>query len=269
MTDKSRGNPPVPPAELLVALHKLDPAKDHLTLRKIIEGLWRVTPRLAFAPHPPLPKPPLRAAFVVTTAMQTCFEMRDVFSEEVMAATLQQLPTLATIPVLTMRTVMQTATLYPARTGFIVNTILAALVRRAIWNDKLLWEGFVRCCVQLKPASLPVLLQLPPRQLESTLQMPLAVPLRDALLKYLTVDLPLPQRARWRVTIQLLAKIVTSAGAASSSSSSVPAAPPATADGTTAAVTAEPLLATGRPAATAAPLLEVKAERSPAPEGAA
>jgi len=262
MTDKSRGNPPVPPAELLVALHKLDPAKDHLTLRKIIEGLWRlaaVHSRCASLPRPP--PPPCRAR-VAATAMQTCFEMRDVFSEEVLAATLQQLPTLAPIPVLTMRTVMQTATLYPARTGFIVNTILAALVRRAIWNDKLLWEGFVRCCVQLKPASLPVLLQLPPRQLESTLQLPLAAPLRDALLKYLTVDLPVPQRARWRVTIQLLAKIVTGAAAATSSSS-IGGGP------ATAAVKAEPLLSTGRPAPAAAPLLEVKAERSPAPDGAA
>lgn len=50
-----------------------------------------------------------------------------------------------------------------------------------VWKQKLLWEGFLKCCQRLLPASLGVLIQLPAAQLKDALQIcpELRVPLQD------------------------------------------------------------------------------------------
>ena len=75
IVDASRGRPPVSPAELLVAVHKLEPARDGVSLRKVMD------------------------------AMQVCFGMKEVYKQDVLAVVLQQLLDLPTLPLLAMRTV--------------------------------------------------------------------------------------------------------------------------------------------------------------------
>jgi symplekin len=73
------------------------------------------------------------------------------------------------LPPLVMRTIIQTISLYPKLIGFTM-TLLSRLITKQIWNDKRLWEGFIKCCKITEPHSLPILLQIPSQQLESALQ---------------------------------------------------------------------------------------------------
>ncbi|MCD9561209.1 hypothetical protein HAX54_020209, partial [Datura stramonium] len=50
-----------------------------------------------------------------------------------------------------------------------VMEILSKLVIRQVWRMPKLWVGFLKCVSQTQPHSFPVLLQLPPPQLESAL----------------------------------------------------------------------------------------------------
>ena len=122
---------------------------------------------------------------------------------------------------------IQTAQLYPALTSFVVKNILVRLVQRGIWADKTIWDGFVRCCVALQPASFPVVLQLPKAQLEEMLALPIAEAMRQPLLKFLTHDLPPAQRARWRLVVMTLSKPATPAGTAPASATAAAPAPAA------------------------------------------
>lgn len=100
-------------------------------------------------------------------ALQLCFSSVSVFGPEVLAAALQAMLEHQPMPSLFMRSVLQSATLHVSLRGFIVG-LLARLVasskndmRDALWTEARTWEGFVRACRLLLPASLPVLTQLP------------------------------------------------------------------------------------------------------------
>ncbi len=174
------------PTELLIALHQVD-ASDQTVLKKVIEG---------------------KSVHSIThTAIQLCLEHKNTFKQEVLAVVLQQLIDLSPLPQLVMRTVrtspisdtlqlMQTVTRYPKLIGFIM-TLLSRLTTKQVWNDKRLWEGFVKCCKVLlpiihslmlfkitQPHSFPVLISLPPPQFESALQ--IAPELKELLTQYCT-----------------------------------------------------------------------------------
>ncbi|CAD6991650.1 unnamed protein product [Ceratitis capitata] len=51
-----------------------------------------------------------------------------------------------------------------------------------VWRQKVIWEGFLKCCQRLKPQSLPVLLHLPQQQLVSALEQ--CPDLRQPLFEY-------------------------------------------------------------------------------------
>lgn len=72
------------------------------------------------------------------------------------------------LPTLLMRTVIQSLTLYPRLTGFVMN-ILQRLILKQVWRQKIVWEGFIKCCQRTKPQSFQVLLQLPATQLAEAL----------------------------------------------------------------------------------------------------
>lgn len=104
-------------------------------------------------------------------ALQLCFSNVSVFGPEVLAAALQSMLEHQPMPSLFMRSVLQSATLHVSLRGFIVG-LLARLVANsksdmndALWTDARTWEGFVRACRLLLPASLPVLTQFPPDRL--------------------------------------------------------------------------------------------------------
>lgn len=127
---------PLTPSELMVALHTQDPVKVELK----------------FA--------------VKATSM--CLAEKEVYTQDVLAIVLQQLVDITPLPMLLMRTILQSLTLYPRLSGFVSN-LLQRLIPKQVWKQKVVWEGFLKCCQRLKPTSFPVMLSLPPPQLKDAL----------------------------------------------------------------------------------------------------
>lgn len=123
---------PISAIELMVALHTMDPAK-------------------------------VEIKFVVK-ATTLCLAEKDCYTQDVLAIVLQQLVNLTPLPTLLMRTVIQSLTLYPRMAGYITN-LLQRLIPKQVWRQKVIWDGFLKCCQRLKPNSFPVLMNLPPPQL--------------------------------------------------------------------------------------------------------
>ncbi|XP_046967815.1 symplekin [Vanessa cardui] len=121
---------PVSPEDLLVALHLIDPNK--ADLKYIIKA----------------------------TAL--CFAEKNIFTHDVLSAVLQRLAEESEIPVLMMRTVLQALTLYPNLSGLAIN-ILQLLIEREVWNNKVAWEGWLKCAERLAARAAPALAALPPR----------------------------------------------------------------------------------------------------------
>ncbi|KMZ75469.1 putative Symplekin [Zostera marina] len=126
------------PEEVLIAIHGVNPTKDGVSLKKIIH------------------------------ACASCFEQRLVFTQQVLANVLNQLVEQIPLPLLFMRSVIQTVAIFPALVDFVME-ILSRLVNKQIWKNPQLWAGFLKCVVQTKPQSFSVLLQLPAAQLENAL----------------------------------------------------------------------------------------------------
>lgn len=127
---------PLTPAELLLALHKLDDKVDMKTTIK---------------------------------ATNLCFGEKKIYTQEVLALVMQNLMEVTPLPTLFMRTVLQSLSMYPRLLGLVLN-ILQRLILKQVWKQKKVWEGFVRCCQRTKPQSFQVLLQLPGEQLKDVFQ---------------------------------------------------------------------------------------------------
>ncbi|XP_064408748.1 symplekin isoform X2 [Latimeria chalumnae] len=130
--DGSSAVSPLTPGELLIALHNIDSTK--CDMKSIIK------------------------------ATNLCFAEKNVYTSEVLAVVMQQLMELSPLPMLLMRTVIQSLTMYPRLGGFVMN-ILSRLIMKQVWKYPKVWEGFIKCCQRTKPQSFQVLLQLPPQQL--------------------------------------------------------------------------------------------------------
>ncbi|XP_058214534.1 uncharacterized protein LOC131326009 [Rhododendron vialii] len=151
------------PAEVLIAIHGIDPDRDGILLKK------------------------------VTDACNACFEQRQIFTQQVLAKVLNQLVEQIPLPLLFMRTVLQAIGAFPALVEFIME-ILSRLVSKQIWKYPKLWVGFLKCAHLTKPQSFSVLLQLPPTQLENALNKMAA--LRAPLIAYASqpnIRSPLPR----------------------------------------------------------------------------
>ncbi|XP_057458504.1 uncharacterized protein LOC130749200 isoform X2 [Lotus japonicus] len=134
----SQSGPVLTPAEVLIAIHGIDPERDGIPLKR------------------------------VTDACNACFEQRQIFTQEVLAKVLNQLVEQIPLPLLFMRTVLQAIGAFPTLVDFIME-ILSRLVKKQIWKYPKLWVGFLKCVQLTKPQSLGVLLQLPIAQLENAL----------------------------------------------------------------------------------------------------
>jgi symplekin len=130
---------PVSPSELLIALHNIECRGDEPLIKAIIR------------------------------ATSLCFSEKSVYTQEVLAVVLQQLVEQTPIPILMMRTVLQSLAICPRLVNFVL-TLLTKLISKQIWKQPKVWQGFIKCCEQLKPHSFQVLLQLPPHQLEAVLK---------------------------------------------------------------------------------------------------
>lgn len=129
---------PLTPAELLIALHTIDPTRAELK--------------------------------TVIKATSLCFAEKQVYTQETLAVVMQHLMELNPLPTLLMRTVIQSLSLYPRLSGFVMN-ILQRLIMKQVWKQPKVWEGFVKCCERTQPQSFAVILQLPPQQLGEALKM--------------------------------------------------------------------------------------------------
>ncbi|XP_038135078.1 symplekin [Cyprinodon tularosa] len=128
---------PLTPGDLLIALHNIDSNK--CDMKSIIK------------------------------ATNLCFAEKNVYTSEVLAVVMQQLMEHSPLPMLLMRTVIQSLTMYPRLGGFVMN-ILSRLIVKQVWKYPKVWEGFVKCCQRTKPQSYSVLLQLPPPQLSAVFE---------------------------------------------------------------------------------------------------
>ncbi|RDD44839.1 Symplekin [Trichoplax sp. H2] len=108
-------------------------------------------------------------------AIGFCLSEKSTFTQEVLAGVLQQMLERTTIPILFMRTVIQTLQSYPKLISFVMN-VLSRLITKQITT----------------PQSYPVLLQLPAHQLESVFQ--IAPSLQQNLRQHINL-LTLNQRA--------------------------------------------------------------------------
>ncbi|KAF8587835.1 hypothetical protein K439DRAFT_1652134 [Ramaria rubella] len=98
-------------------------------------------------------------------AISICFSMTDVFRSEILAVVMQQIMDEPVIPLLFMRTVIQSVQTYKSLVGFVSTTLLARLITKKIWTNHALWQGFIHCAKAIAPASFGALLQLPKDQL--------------------------------------------------------------------------------------------------------
>lgn len=140
---------PLTPAELLIALHNIDPTK--CDMKTIIK------------------------------ATNLCFSEKNVYTQEVLAVVMQQLMDQNPLPTLLMRTVLQSLSMYPKLTGLVMN-ILQRLIKQQVWKQKRVWEGFIRCCQRTKTQSFQVLLLLPAPQLRNVFE--ISPDLREPLLQH-------------------------------------------------------------------------------------
>merc|ERR1719394_634686 len=81
-----------------------------------------------------------------------------------------------------MKTIIKaTGLCFQEKSVFTMN-ILQRLIMKQVWKQKMLWEGFIKCCERTKPQSFRVLLQLPPAQLRMLLDA--APDMREPLLEH-------------------------------------------------------------------------------------
>ncbi|MCO5590039.1 hypothetical protein L7F22_044008 [Adiantum nelumboides] len=118
-------------------------------------------------------------------AIRLCFGMTDIFRSEVIGAVLNLLIEEPVLPVLFMRTAIIAVRTYKALSSYISTIFLSRLIIKKVWQQPLLWEGFIICAKQTAPASLSALIQLPREQLRDVVekQPDLRVGLRDYLIK--------------------------------------------------------------------------------------
>ena len=129
---------PLAPADLLYALHLIDPRTSAVPLGKVKD------------------------------AITCCFKLPEVFDFRVTSAALVRLMEVRPFPLMLMRTVLQTCSAHPTLKTFVVD-LLRKLVARQVWADETQFEGFLRCIKACEPKSLPVLLGLPTASLTQAL----------------------------------------------------------------------------------------------------
>ena len=75
----------------------------------------------------------------IMKATSMCFMERSVYTQEVLAVVMQQLMDQNQLPTLLMRTVLQSLSLYPKLSGFVMNILQRLIVKQVIenWNIKI------------------------------------------------------------------------------------------------------------------------------------
>jgi symplekin len=125
----------------------------------------------------------------IISATSLCFAEKQIYTQEILAAVIKQLIDVNPIPTLYMRTVIQSLTVYPKLSSFVV-IMMQRLIGKQIWKYPKVWEGFIKCCQRIKPISQQILIQLPAAQLKEVFGT--APDLKDHLCKHIQ-SLPVAQ----------------------------------------------------------------------------
>lgn len=134
------GEPVFSPAELLVALHGLDPARDGLAPRTLM------------------------------AAVDAALHAPDIFPQQAVAQALQQMECCTPLPLLFMRTTITSLKAAPRLRPFIAD-LLARLISKQVWLDRAQWRGFLMLVEATGRPYFPLLLQLPAPVLERALSL--------------------------------------------------------------------------------------------------
>lgn len=105
---------------------------------------------------------------VVSAALKTCFELKGIFRQDIVASALLKLLERDELPDLLMRTILLARLLYPKLELFIRDTVVMGVqgvIRKRVWEYPMLWKGFVQYCCALDDKSLTFLVRLPNDQL--------------------------------------------------------------------------------------------------------
>ncbi|OCF78893.1 symplekin [Kwoniella mangroviensis CBS 8886] len=104
-------------------------------------------------------------------AIGICFSMTTVFRSDILANSMSRIADLPTqLPVVFLRTIIQVVTTYKSLIPFVANHVLPKLISKKIWENKPIWDGFIRLVKLISPASFGSLLQLPKEQLKEVVQ---------------------------------------------------------------------------------------------------
>ena len=147
---------PLSAVDLLIALHNIDLEKKDKQERDALVGSVR-------------------------KAIDLCFNLKQIYTTEILKIALQQLLDQPGIPLLLMRTIIQVLKYYPKLIAFVINS-LQKLILKQVWRHTIIWDGFIKCCKETVPQSYAVMLQLPPNQLNDFLKR--APNLREPLLEH-------------------------------------------------------------------------------------
>ncbi|CAK9300056.1 unnamed protein product [Gordionus sp. m RMFG-2023] len=166
------------PSELLVALHMIPAMMTPsftTTIPKVDEDTGDPEGKVEIEENTCDTKALIRA-------INICFANKRLFTPEVISIAIESLVEVNPLPILFMRSVIQSIVQYPKLIGFIVK-ILYNLVEKEIWKQKQAWLGFIKCCQKIMPQSLPILILLPIKELKDLFM--LAPDLKETLLDYI------------------------------------------------------------------------------------
>eukprot|EP00252_Welwitschia_mirabilis_P011518 TRINITY_DN25785_c0_g1_i1.p1 TRINITY_DN25785_c0_g1~~TRINITY_DN25785_c0_g1_i1.p1 ORF type:complete len:912 (+),score=186.33 TRINITY_DN25785_c0_g1_i1:161-2737(+) len=135
----AHSGPALTPTEVLILIHGIDPEQDGIPLKKVID------------------------------ACNACFEQKSVFTQQVLASTINLMIEKTPLPLLFMRTVIQACGCFPPLVSFVKEILVRLVVSKQIWKYPKLWVGFLKCATQTMPDSFNALIQLPAEHLESAL----------------------------------------------------------------------------------------------------
>ncbi|XP_062501066.1 symplekin-like isoform X2 [Corticium candelabrum] len=154
----------------------------------------------------------------VMKAISLLFQERTVYTQEVLSVVLHQLMDLTPLPTLFMRTVIQARQACPRLIPFIMN-ILSRLITKQVWKQPSVWQGFVKCCQLTKPQSFQIMLQLPPRHLQSVFE--ISAELKEQLKAHISSFTPHQRGLIPRAILQVIEKETQRKSATRASSAKV------------------------------------------------
>lgn len=102
-------------------------------------------------------------------AINTCLHLQSVFTQEVVAISLDQLVTTTNLSPMLAKTVIQAIKVWPRLQTSALDTIATALVQQSIWKNETLWKVWIEFCEQIGDGCMRIVGKLPSKVLDDLL----------------------------------------------------------------------------------------------------